>query len=83
MFQIRGLSDDAWAHTQPDQPDTQPDQPDLMPVITDIGSKIKSIFSSTPTVDAPKPWYKTPIGIAALLAGAFVGWKYVLPKLRK
>lgn len=32
---------------------------------------------------APKPWYKTPIGILGILAAAFVTWKYIVPAIRK
>lgn len=48
------------------------------------------VTSPTPTtkttVTTPiivRPWYKTPIGIIAILATAFAGYKYVLPRLRK
>jgi hypothetical protein len=39
---------------------------------------LKTIFSSTPTPTTPikPPWYKTPIGIAAIVLVGFLGYRH-------
>lgn len=48
-----------------------------------------AIVQTAPTASAdqavavvPTPWYRTPIGIIAILATAFVGYKYLTRKPR-
>jgi len=88
MFQLRDATD-PWADTA--DTSAADAQAAGEGVGTKIANTFKSIFDLTPAptqtpgvttirpgvspLPATKPWYKTPIGIGAILLGAFAGYK--------
>jgi hypothetical protein len=97
MFQLRGLSaDDQWSEAASGEVVDMNAEAGGAKIVESIKNFFTSaptvaavMTQPTPTTQTttmfaiPRPWYKTPIGILAIIGGGFVGWKYVLPKLRK